>query len=628
MRNFYNLDQIHKSINNGKFKNDVLSMLQSKGLDNTIDYLKVSGICLNKYGKNKNKEYLDEILGEVKGLLSGSEIEKILDLENEIKLFQELIDKSKQSMNDVMNLSFFQSEHLLANLLIMGQRMAGSILSQNSDLNSGRYEINIEAYSKVLWYVLFEKKVRMTSNFDYYENIDNHMEMIISNAAIDFQLGGWIDDWQFASTKIFKDKKKIKIRMSEDKMKVDIAKNRYLTTLDAKMSRQATESLLKKFSTERALFKDLYLNYDNDLEFIKQFLNIEDPSHIVDNTIGISLEDLCQTYFSLKELAFQHISIFKESMKLRNASVEHNIPIYRSDEIHNLLESKGIAKEKINKLIRLITFSKNSKGIFENPLIQIDENTYTIIPQITFTLNITSSIMRLMSNESILGEKGYGYEKMMRNLVEKNTELRFLTNIKDTDGQENYELDGAFHMGKTLYLCEIKNFFHIINSYEYYKLRFKIEESLNQMKRTSDFYTIDENIIKLCKYLKLDKGDVEKVEQIIVISPFLGETINRNEVHVIEGILMRNFLKQKYPKIVKVSANELISYSTIKEFIVFEENGLTDKNFNLLIEENPYIKNERKRFKKGFKTYKPWNISIQYNELKKQNISFEKSSNL
>lgn len=622
MRKYYNLDEIHESINNGKFKHDVLSMFQNEGLDNTIDYIKVSGICLNKYGKNKHRKYLEEILDELKGLLSGPEIEKILDLENEIKLFQELIDKNIKSMNDVMNFSFFQSEHLLANLLIMGQRMAGSILSQSPDLDSGGYEVRVGAYSKVLWYVLFKKKLRMTSNFDHYESIDDHMETIIANAAIDFQLGNWIDDWQFASTKIFRDKKKIKIRISDDKMKVDIAKNRYLTTLEAKMSRQTTESHLKNLSTERAILKDLYLNYDNDLEFIKQFLNIENPTQIVDNTIGISLEDLCQTYFSLKELAFQHIVTFKESMELRNASVEHNIPIYRSDEIHNLLDSKGIAREKIGQLIRLITFSKKSESIFENPLIQIDENRYTIIPQITLTLNITSSIMRLMSKKSILSEKGYGYEKTLRNLVEKNTNLKFLTNIKDAD--DKYELDGAFHMGKTLYLCEIKNFSHIINSYEYYKLRFKIDKALNQMKRISDFYTREENLADLCGYLELNKDDVEQIKRIIVISPFLGETINRNGINVTEGILTRNFFKQVYPKVVEFSGNQLMSNSIIKEFIVYEENGLTDKNFNLLIEENPYIKSERKRFIKRFKTYKPWNMSIQFNELKQPNISFKK----
>lgn len=624
MRKYYNLDEIHESINNRKFKPDVLSMLQNEGLDNTIDYIKVSGICLNKYGKNKHRVYLEEILDALKGFLDGPEIDQILDLENEIKLFQELIDRNIQSMNDVMNFSFFQSEHLLTNLLIMGQRMAGSILSQNSDVNSGGYEVSIEAYSKVLWYVLFKKKLKITSSFDYYENIDNHMEMIIYNAAMDFQLGGWIDDWQFASTKIFKDKKKIKIRISEDKMKADIAKNRYLTTLDAKMTRQTTESLLKNFSTERELFKDLYLNYDNDLEFIKQFLNIEEPTHIVDNTIGISLEDLCQTYFSLKELAYQHISTFKETMELRSASVDRNIPIYRYDEIHDLLVSKGIAREKIGELIRLITFSLKSESIFENPLIQIDENSYTLIPQITLTLNITSSIMRLMSKQSILGEKGYGYEKKLKNLVERNTNLRFLTNIKDVDAHDKYELDGAFHMGKTLYLCEIKNFSHIINSYEYYKLRFKIDDALNQMERISDFYTREENIANLCEYLKLNTDDVEQIKKIIIISSFLGETISRNEIHVTEGILTRNFFKQVYPKTVELYGDPMISNSTIKEFIVYEENGLTDKNFNLLIEENPYIKNERKRFKKGFKTYKPWNLSIQFNELNQPNISFKK----
>lgn len=628
MRKYYNLDEMHASINNRKFKNDVLSIYKYEGIDNTIDYLKVSGICLNKYGKNKNREYLDKILDELKGILNTSEIEKILNLENEISLFQEFIDKNIQSMNDVMKLSFFKNKHLLVNLLIMGQRMAGSLLSQSSGINSLKYEVNIEAYSKVLWYVLFKKKVELTNEFAYYEKIDDHMEMIISNAAIDFQLGSWIDDWQFANMKIFKDKKKIKIRMSEDKMKVDISKNRYITTLDAKIYRQANESLSKKFSTEKEIFKDLYLNYNNDLDFIKQFLNIENPSHIIDKTIGISLEDLCKTYFILKELAIEHILVFKKPMELRNASVECNIPIYRTDELNNILVSRGIEREKINKLIELITFSKKSKSIFENPLIKIDKNTYTIIPQITFSLNICSSIMRLMSNESILSEKGYGYEKVMKNLVERNTNLKFLTNVKDRDGSEVYQLDGVFHIGETLYLCEIKNFSHIINSYEYYKLRFKIEQALNQMKRTCDFYTLKENITKLCGDLKIDIKEVKKIKRIIVISPFLGEIIKRNEIYVTEGILTRNFFKQQYPKVTEYLSNQLISHSTIKEFLVYEENGLTDKNFNSLIEENPYIKNERERFKKEFKTYKPWNLSIQYNELNQKNISFKKMKNM
>ncbi|USK16832.1 hypothetical protein [Bacillus velezensis] len=620
MRKYYNLDEIHESIHNGKFKHDVLSMFQNEGLDNTIDYIKVSGICLNKYGKNKHRKYLREILNKLKGL-SSPNIEKILDLENEIKLFQELIDKNILSMNDVMNYSFFQSEHLLVNLLIMGQRMAGSIVSQSLSLDSGEYEVRVEAYSKVLWYVLFNKKSRMTSKFDHYEGIDDHMETIIANAAIDFQLGNWIDDWQFANTKIFKDKKKIKIRTSDDKMKVDIAKNRYLTTLEAKISRQTIESHFKNFSTERELLKDLYLNYDNDLEFIKQFLNIENPAQVVDNTIGISLEDLCQAYFCLKELAFQHIVTFKESMELRNASVELNVPIYHSDEIHNFLDSKGIAREKISKLISLIMFSKKSESIFENPLIQIDENRYTIIPQITLTLNITSSIIRLMSKKSILSEKGYGYEKTLKNLVEKNNNLRLLTNIKDDEGK--YELDGAFHMGKTLYLCEIKNFSHILNSYEYYKMRFKIDKALNQMERISDFYTREENLSYLYELLEINKDDVEQIKKIIVTSSFLGETINKNGINVTDGILMRNFFKQVYPKVVEFSGNRLKN-STMKEFKVYEEKGLTDENFNSLIKKNPYIKIEQGRFKKGFKTYKLWNLSIQFNELKQPNISLKK----
>ncbi|MGR5910672.1 hypothetical protein ACT7C4_21625 [Bacillus pacificus] len=100
-----------------------------------------------------------------------------------------------------------------------------------------------------------KKKSRITSNFDYYESIDNHMETILANAAIDFQLGNLIDDWQFAGTKIFRDKKKIKIRISDDKMKVDIAKNRYLTTLEAKMSRQAIESYSKRVFYNKSAFK-------------------------------------------------------------------------------------------------------------------------------------------------------------------------------------------------------------------------------------------------------------------------------------------------------------------------------------------------------------------------------------
>ena len=204
----------------------------------------------------------------------------------------------------------------------------------------------------------------------------------------------------------------------------------------------------------------------------------------------------------------------------------------------------------------------------------------------------------------------------MKNLVEKNTNLKFLINIKDVDTHDKYELDGAFHMGKTLYLCELKNFSHIINS--------KIDDALNQMERISNFYTREENIANLCEYLKLNKDDVEQIKKIIIISPFLGETISRNEIHVTEGILTRNFFKQIYPKIVELIGGKLISNSTIKEFIVYEENVLTDKNFNLLIEENPYIKIERKRFKKGFKTYKPWNLSVQFYELKQPNISFKK----
>ena len=620
MRKYYNLDKMHETIKKGSFKYDVLSIFQEEGLDNALEYIKVSGICLNKYGKNKHEKYLEEILGELKGLLKSSEIEKITDLQNEIRLFQELIDKNSKPFTDIMNLPFLQSENSLGNLLIMGQRIAEPLIFGGTNIDSGEYELTIEAYSKVLWYFLFKKKLRFTNEFDNYEGMDDHIRRIIANALIDLQLGNWMDDWQFANTKILRDKKRIKIRISDDKMKVDIAKSRYLTTLEAKMSRQVFE--IKIPSTERESLQDLYLNYANDLEFIKHFLNIENPRHIVDNNIGINLEDLCQTYFCLKELAFQNIMVYKESKGLG----ETGIPVFHINDIYNLLEEKGIEKHKIGVLISLVTFSNKSETIFETPLIQLDKNNYTLIPQITITLNITSSIMRVMSTESILGEKGYGYESVVRSLIEQNTNFKIYTNIKDAskDTKEDYELDGVFHIGKTLYLYEAKNFSHILNSFEYYKLRFRIDEALNQLKRNFDFYTKEENLIRLCKYLELDRGEVEEVKAIVINSSFLGETIGRFGFSVTEGILMRNFFKNAYPKIVEIQGNNLLSNSTIKEFIVYEKNGLTDDNLNLIISENPYIEFEKKRFRKEFKTYKPLNISIQFNKLKQSNISFFK----
>ncbi|MEH7106896.1 hypothetical protein [Bacillus sp. JJ1764] len=622
MKKYYDLDKIHESIISNRFEADVLSMLQKNSLDDTIDYIKVSGICLNKYGKNKYQNRLKKLLDDLKRMVSDSETEKILDLEDEINLFQDLIDQNNQLMNKVMKFSFFESEDLLSNLLIMGQKMAGSMF-MSTTMDSNRYESSIEAYSKVLWYVLFQKKSKLTDKISCDEDIENQMEKTIENAVIDFQLGNWIDDWQFAGTRIFKDKKKTKIRLSNDKLRVDIAKNRYLTTLEAKMARQTFESQFKNFLTEREMFEDLYLNYKNDIEFIKQFLNIENPQAIIDKTIGISLDDLCQIYFILKELAFQHILTFEEPMKLSDASVERNIPIYSFDEIHDFLVKKGIDEARIDRLIKLVMFTSSSESIFESPLIQIDKNRYTIIPQVTLTLNITSSIMRLMAKKSILGEKGYGYEKVFKNLVEENTNSRFI-NIKTKDENEIYELDGAFLIGKTLYLCEIKNFAHIICSYEYYKMRFKIDEAINQMIRISNFYTQKQNLNNLCNLLGINNEEVEQVEKIIIISSFLGESIEKNGVKVVEGILTRNFFKQTYPKIIESYKNQLLSNKTIKDFIPFENNGITDKNFNSLIKENPYLRVEKRRFKKDFKTYKPLNLSLQFNELKQQNISFKK----
>lgn len=505
---------------------------------------------------------------------------------------------------------------MFTDFLVMGNYFIDNqVINLTSSLG---FETYVLSFSNILRFCLFYsgKNQNKIESFNYYNLIENDIKVIMNNSALGDRLAEWIEDWQFSNTKIMKDKNKYKIKVSDVLLNSKIAQHRYVTAINAKLSRHVFEDLNNNKSE-----KDIYLDFDKEIEFIDLFLNIDDLRSITDEKYIFDLHDLAKSIFILKKMSYDFAQKKVKNPDLTKLETSDIIPELTFKQIYDGLKNEGIEHQKIESLIDLLTFKKNSESLFEYPLIKLEDDKYTYIPSILILTNTSNAIIRMMADKNMFSIKGAGYEKKFHRMI-KESSFSDVVSIKEIVGKETYELDACFYNDGILYLCELKNWGFPYKSYEYYKFMSKIAEAVNQMKRICDYFSSD-GINSICTKLKIDKSSVKEIKRLVVVSPYLGEKISINGIDVIDGVLTRNFFKQRYPNKVTTQGRNINNIITIPEFEDIKSKGLSNDAFLSFIEKNPHLKIEKKLSKRKFINVKELNLSLGYYDLQ-PSIKFKK----
>lgn len=170
---------------------------------------------------------------------------------------------------------------------------------------------------------------------------------------------------------------------------------------------------------------------------------------------------------------------------------EHFIPsggaaVYTEAELVEELTDGGLERSSALIFIRMVTFGKGSRDLFDTPLIRLADQTYYFFaPAMTSAQIVNVLLSRLSSLEVQVDKKGYALEARLGNLLTKFGLTHRSFKFKE-EGEE-YEYDSIFILGKTVFVVECKNRSLWMNNAVACFRKFEdLEETVTQVKRLSE----------------------------------------------------------------------------------------------------------------------------------------------
>lgn len=132
------------------------------------------------------------------------------------------------------------------------------------------------------------------------------------------------------------------------------------------------------------------------------------------------------------------------------------IRTYSNHEMRGWFSKAGLTDIAIDKFISAITFKKNSKDLYDAPLIKTSGGNYIFYTPAYFSASIVHILLSLFSTYKIdMSEKGLGFERLVLRLL-SNKNIRS-GGLKFKEGGDEYEYDALFILDNKVFLLECKN---------------------------------------------------------------------------------------------------------------------------------------------------------------------------
>ena len=158
---------------------------------------------------------------------------------------------------------------------------------------------------------------------------------------------------------------------------------------------------------------------------------------------GLTLTEWIRSYFII-----QYIS--------KEISQGLYADMFTEAELFDKFKTSGFSKDKFLKFIELASFSKNSKDIYDCPLIKTDDGRFYLSYYGCVSLNVTNVVLsRLSSLDANSSKKGYEFEKQVNLLISKI--LCVSKSFKFKRGADEYEYDSVFILDSRIFILECKN---------------------------------------------------------------------------------------------------------------------------------------------------------------------------
>jgi hypothetical protein len=174
------------------------------------------------------------------------------------------------------------------------------------------------------------------------------------------------------------------------------------------------------------------------------------------------------------------------------------------DTFLNLAARAGMARERALNFIKQVTFQKNSRDLFDAPLIRTDDDRFVIFPHIQAN-SATHEMLTSRINSLLLQveQKGFAFEDEVRHeIAELGAEVK---RVEYRNAEGTFECDAAVIWGSDLFLIECKAYTLPQSSgSDLFFFRVKQEDAANQIKRIGRHFREDPTILERAFGRKLD----------------------------------------------------------------------------------------------------------------------------
>ncbi len=203
---------------------------------------------------------------------------------------------------------------------------------------------------------------------------------------------------------------------------------------------------LEKFivSDIKDLKDGFYLSID-EISTIRAIQDIFHTNLIEDESLynGLRLIEWVKAYSCLKYIC-----------KCIKDSIQQNV--ISTKTLENYFSKSGLDREKARIFIDIVTFGRDSRDLFDCPLLKLSNDNYYVFSHSFLNSNLTVLILSRMSSlEVVVGNKGYKFERnVINNLTNLSSGCR---GFKFKRGSNEYEYDAVFILNGKLFVIECKN---------------------------------------------------------------------------------------------------------------------------------------------------------------------------
>jgi len=203
---------------------------------------------------------------------------------------------------------------------------------------------------------------------------------------------------------------------------------------------------------------------------------------------------------------------------------EFTVIPFDQKRIVSALQNASLSSEEASTFLEFITFGRDSRDLFDCPLIRAESGEIFIFQGFVQFLGLSRAIVSRLNSLSVdFNTKGSAFEREVRDLLlEHGLPAR---EIKFNIGSEQYQFDAVFPWGEFVFLFECKNYLLPSDSpAQEFHFNEKMSEAVDQVLRLKT--ALEDNAVELKRAFPESEGAKTIIPVVLNAMPF---SMNRQE---------------------------------------------------------------------------------------------------